>query len=646
MAEAQVWRDDRPKLSALFFLFASFGLISGFVEGSALYFLQAGRWSGETINYLLVPRRIVYVSPLVDLFFFVVMGLLAAGICRAGRGRVSGKLILFLLFMLAVFDWLSIALDRLMDAPYIAILSAGIAMALMRSFWKHRERLAGLARRSFWVLAPLLVVLVVSLEMSRDAAEVNAAAELGRAPQAAPNVLMIVLDTVRADHVSALGYSRPTTPNLDRLAAQGVLFEHAISTSSWTLPAHASLLTGRFPFEHGAEVKTYDGRYTTLPEAFEARGYRTGAFSANTFYFATTNGFGAGFLRFDGVFSNFMDVLVRTLYGRSLMMLYEFAPHSNIPGRKHADVENGRFLDWLSRDSSRPFFAVLNYFDAHAPYLPPRSFRLKFANGSDVGGILNGWADREKLKHPEEIRAEEAAYDGGIAYEDDRIGQLMQSLKERGLSDNLLLIVVADHGEFFGEHGYFLHKNVLYLPGIRVPLVMSWPGHLPAGVRVSEPVSITRLPATILSLVPGRNTVEFPGASLEPLWTGAKQTAGEPLILSEIVADRPPPEGGPPKRTESLLNSRWHFIYTRGKNPQLYDWTKDPQEAANLAETEEGRAVVAGMMRCMQDHFALIRQPDCGLPAAELNPPASVPPTPRPAASPVDSGPAMGQGPL
>ena len=651
MAEIKSWQDQVPRASGLFFLFASVGLITGVAEGFALYLLQASRWSGETIDYLLVPRSILYVSPLVNLVFFVAIGFLAAGICRMSRGRVSGRFILIMLFMLVVFDGLSIALDRVMDAPYIAILSAGISTALMRGCWNHREWLVGAARKSFWVLVPAVAVLFVTVHVFRDLAAESAAAELGQPPKGAPNVLIIVMDTVRADHVSALGYFRETTPNLERLAKQGVLFEHAISTSCWTLPAHASLLTGRFPFEHGAEVKTYDGRYPTLPEAFEARGYRTGAFSANTFYFASTNGFGHGFLHFDGVFTNLSDVLVRTLYGRSLMMLYEEAPYANVPGRKNADIVNERFLDWLHQSSSRPFFAVLNYFDAHDPYLPPTPFRDKFARRSGVGGKLNGLADRESLRQPSDIRTEEEAYDGGIAYEDDRIGRLMQSLKESGFATNLLVVVVSDHGEFFGEHGLFLHKNALYMQGIHVPLLLVWPDHLPAGVRVTVPVSIARVPATIMSLVPGRDSVKFPSAPLEPLWSGTQPVDSEPLILSELVADRPPPEGGPPLRTESLLSSRWHFIYTRGENPRLFDWNKDPDEQNNLANTQPGRDVVAGMMHCLQDRVVLIRQPDCGLSAAQLNPPVPVPLNATAAAAPAsapngeDSGAGLGQGP-
>jgi len=621
MADGGSWSGELPKTSGLLFLCAGLGLIAGSVEGVCLYFLQASRWSGETIDCLLVPRGILYVSPLTDLALFVVLGLLAAGICRVSRGRISGKFILILLLMALVFDWLAIAFDLVMDPPYIAILSAGISAALARRLWRDRERLVAVARRLFWVLAPVVVLLAVVIQIQNRRVTEAAAASLPPAPAAGSNVLIIVMDTVRADHLSTLGYVRSTTPNLDRLASRGVLFENAMSTSSWTLPAHASLLTGRFPFEHGAELKTYDGRYSTLPEAFQARGYRTGAFSANTYYFAPTNGLGGGFLYFDGVFTNLGDTLMRTLYGRNLMMAYEAVSRSDLPGRKRAELVNAQFLNWLHQDASRPFFAVLNYFDAHDPYLPPSPFRGRFANRPDVGGVLNGWAEREALNRPSDVQDEQEAYDGGIAYEDDRIGRLVSALEERGLADNTLLVVVSDHGEFFGEHGLYLHKNALFMEGIHVPLLFVWPGHVPAGVRVANPVSIARLPATVMTLLPGQDRIKFPGPSLEPLWSGSGRTEEGQLILAELVSNSSSTEVANPKRSVSLLNSRWHFLYTRGETPQLFDWKQDPREQHNLADTDQGRKVVAAIMGCVQDHFTQIRRPGCGLTAAQLNPP-------------------------
>lgn len=609
---------ERLQLRELCILTVSLGLLTGLAEGTALLLLQRSGWAGENVDCLLVPRGILYVSPLVNVVLFVTLGFLAAGICRVSRGWVPPQFPMFLLIMMVVFDWLALTLDRLMNPPAIAILSAGVSAVLLRAGWSHRERLVRAIRAMLPVFGGAAVLLAAGIPILNQGVANASDAGQPTASRGAANVLLIVMDTVRADHVSALGYRRRTTPNLDGLATQGVLFENAFSTSSWTLPAHASLLTGRFPFEHGAEVKMYDGRYPTLPEVFEERGYRTGAFSANTYYFAGQNGFSPGFQRFDGTFTNLADAVTRTLYGRYLMMLYERMGRPDLPGRKPAALVNAHFLDWLQQDSSRPFFAVLNYFDAHDPYLPPGPFRGRFAGRPDVGGVLNGWASREALERPSDVRDESDAYDGGIAYEDDRIGDLLAGLEKRGLAQDTLLVVVSDHGEFFGEHGLYLHKNALYLQGIHVPLLLVWPGHLPPGVRVAAPVSIANVAATILNLLPGTGRMEFPGPSLAPLWSGSGTADDGELILSELVANIPPPSGGEPPRTESLLNTRWHFIYTRGEGPQLYEWKEDPGENHNLAGTPAGQRVVSAMLSCLDAHLSRIRQPECGFTAGEL----------------------------
>src|SRR6202030_2172864 len=201
-------------------------------------------------------------------------------------------------------------------------------------------------------------------------------AELSTAPQGSPNILVIVVDTLRADHLSTCGYVRATIPNLDRIAKQGVLFENAYSASSWTLPSHATMLTGRYPHEHGADLSYYDGRYPTIAQVLRGEGYRTGAFSANLLYFCRTRGFGAGFLHFEDFFGSWADIVSHTLYGR------EFNKHvtlplgyKDIPGRKRAADVNREFLRWVDRATGKRFFAFLNYFDVHDPFFPSEPYR-------------------------------------------------------------------------------------------------------------------------------------------------------------------------------------------------------------------------------------------------------------------------------
>ncbi len=625
MAEGQFWPGESFCTSDLLFLTTSFGLSTGLAEGAGLRWLQKTPLAGGTVGMFLVSPRMLYVSALTDVVLFMATGFLVAWGCRLVRKIPQGRAVLFILLFMLVFDCLSIVMDRVMDPPYTAILSAGTASALLRWLWPKRGRVIWLAQKSLPALATVLVAVVCAVNLGSIESGRVAAAGLPAAPADAPNVLVIVMDTVRADHLSALGYARATTPNLDRIASQGVLFEDAISTSSWTLPAHASLLTGRYPFEHGAEVVDYDGRYPTLAEAFEGRGYRTAAFSANTYFFARENGFGQGFLYFDGASENLADTLIRTMYGRLILMLYEQTSHFDVPGRKPAGQINAHFLDWLGQERGRPFFVVLNYFDAHAPYLAPAPFRGKFARRPDVGGILNPWGDRDTLEKPGDLQDERDAYDGGIAYIDSQIGALMEALKAGGLADNTLVAIVADHGEFFGEHGLYTHCNALYLEGIRVPLLVYWPGHVPAGVRISEPVSTAWLPATVMTLVAGRDGGGFPGPSLTDFWSGKTAAEGGGLILSELVPRRAGPEGSPHEPMESLLDARWHFILTAGVRARLFEWRIDPKEQNDLAQTPDGRRVVAGLMQCLPDRSTGTRRAGCSLSISQPDAPARQP---------------------
>ncbi|HKM91624.1 MAG TPA: sulfatase-like hydrolase/transferase, partial [Candidatus Acidoferrales bacterium] len=296
---------------------------------------------------------------------------------------------------------------------------------------------------------------------------------------------------------------------------------------------------------------------------------------------------------------------------------YEETSRADLPGRKRAAEINGDFLKWVQKAPGRPFFAVLNYFDAHAPYLPPAPFRGRFSAKPDPGGILNSIGDRERLTRRDEIRDESDAYDGAIAFEDDQIGHLFASLRSLQPDENTIVVIVADHGEFFGEHGQFQHGKALFFEGIHVPLLILWPEHLPAGVRVRAPVSIASLPATLVQMLPRQGQTEFPGPSLAALWIGGAPQAEPPFLLSELLSRDPAAPGGAMLRTESLLSSRWHFLLIRGRQPQLFDWRADPRELHNLAQSKEGRQIAARMLKCIDDRFSLIRRPDCGLSATE-----------------------------
>jgi arylsulfatase A-like enzyme len=405
-----------------------------------------------------------------------------------------------------------------------------------------------------------------------------------RSPTAGPNVLLVILDTVRADHLGSYGYRRPTSPVLDRLAAHGVLFETAISPSSWTLPAHASLLTGTYPHTHRTDrvESELPRQLPTVAEAFFQRGYRTAAFSGNRYFFTRRSGMGRGYQSFGDFFFGFADAIVqeRLIAGLNHRLMAAGLVE-DVWGRPWADQINRSLLRWLDR-SAGPFFVTVNYFDAHDPYVPPAPWRGRFSSKPRPGGRLSIGTNHLPHLAPEELQDELDAYDGAIAYADHQLGQLLDELERRGLLANTLVVVTADHGELFGEHGLVNHANALWLPVIHVPLLFWWPGHLPAGLRIATPVSTTDVAATLLHLA--GLPAGLPGEPLDALWEKPGSRPERPLPLSELAQLKIVPEfpdwWGP---LVSVVSPQFQYIEDPRRGPLLFDWKADPGELHNLS---------------------------------------------------------------
>ncbi|MFP3940334.1 MAG: sulfatase [Thermoanaerobaculia bacterium] len=290
-----------------------------------------------------------------------------------------------------------------------------------------------------------------------------------------PNVLLVSIDTLRQDHVSAYGYGRETTPALDRLADDGVVFLDARSTSSWTLPAHASVMTGRYPFEIGVETSedALGPDVPVLAERFAGAGFATAGFASHVFLDASY-GFDRG-----------------------------FGTYEVVPDRRAGDLTD-RALAWLARER-RPFFLFLHYFDPHWNYDPPDGYAERFT----AGPIDRSWGRLGKLlpfvgpdrQIPADgIEQLRALYDGEIRYADDQLGRLIEGLRSRGELERTVVAVFSDHGEELEEHGYFGHGGTLYGEAVRVPLILHGPGRLPAGRRVTGAVSLRGVPEALLTL--------------------------------------------------------------------------------------------------------------------------------------------------
>ncbi|MGH9385399.1 MAG: sulfatase-like hydrolase/transferase [Vicinamibacterales bacterium] len=503
---------------------------------------------------------------------------------------------IFGLFVLSGIPVLALTLKEWIYPSAILLLTLGLASTATRWVVRHQTRTWGLTRRALPWLIGLTALALVSIEGGGRLQEQIVTARLPVVSGSPPDVLVVVIDTLRSDHLASYGYNRHTSPNLDRMATEGVLFENAFAASSYTLPSHASMLTGLPPRDHGLEWDTSHRlnpiRTPTLPEALQARGYRTGGFTANTFYFTREHGFGRGFMHFEDFYHSVEDMAWRTAYGGiATRLVRPRLGFENLPARKLASDVNGAVLRWVGQDL-RPFFVMINYVDAHDPYLPPEPYRSKFSGRPDTGGLLNSKVRNTKTLSPDQLQGEIDAYDGAVAYVDDYLGRLVSALQQRPVNRDLLVVVTSDHGEEFFEHGGFFHTSHLYRELIQVPLIFWQPRRLPGGVRVSRPVTNASIPATVMELTETEGTA-FKSPSLRALWEG--NPPGEwPLPLAELNHQPWAPERDRSRlgSMRSVVDSRWHFIEQDGQPSELYDWIHDPQERDDLARRVESKPVL------------------------------------------------------
>lgn len=470
--------------------------------------------------------QMVWMAPLGDALFFglggATLGTIVLGLERQWPGFPSFPVFVLPLAALGVYAVLAWAPAVSSLARWILVL--GISVQVYR-FARARTGWAVYPLRR--VVGTSLLVAALGLGSSglswwRTSRKIPPSSMISRD---APSVLFLVLDAVGARWLSTYGYDRPTSPQLTALAEEGVLFERAYAPSSWSLPSHASMFTGRY--EHDLGVDWWiplDGTFPTLAERLSSAGYMTGGFMANQAYGAPSMGLGRGFQHYSVFPVSWGEVALSTSLGRIVQgwypLRYLFGYWHPLTHRSAAHM-NRDVLDWLERVDNHPFFAFVNYFDAHEPYFPPPPFDSLFAPGIDplpAGVRLNarntGVPNRLYTKNAEMVARMLKAYDGSVAYVDEQIGRLLQELEARGLLEHTIVLVTADHGEYRGEVGRFGHGAVPYASILHVPLILRYPRALPAGVRIADPVGLRDLPATVLDLAGLDSGLRLPGRSL------------------------------------------------------------------------------------------------------------------------------------
>ncbi|MCZ6463783.1 MAG: sulfatase [Proteobacteria bacterium] len=409
-----------------------------------------------------------------------------------------------------------------------------------------------------------------------------------------PDLVLIVLDTVRADRVSCYGYDRPTTPRIDALCARGVRFANASSTSAWTVPAHASLFTGLYPIHHRAtqESPRLGPDPATLPEILAAVGYATFGVSANPLVGPVT-GLDRGFERF----------------------VTTWAPAAS-PDGVHPNVTAVREL--LAERAERPVFLFVNFMEAHSPNRPPEPERSRFlslepreraARMESALALTPGRYYVDPQAAAADLPVLSDLYDGEIATLDRAVGELLDTLAAEGLGD-ALVVVTADHGESFGEHGRFRHAFELYSTTVRVPLILAGPGLEGAGWVREEPVSLVDVFATLLAQAgaaspggeyPGRDLLAASGLEERPVFA-------EYYYPLQALSNLPPelvsahPEVFAPfaRRLRSVERGGLRLIASTPGGVELFDARGDPGELRDLAGD---RAADAEQLGALLDAF-------------------------------------------
>jgi arylsulfatase A-like enzyme len=383
-----------------------------------------------------------------------------------------------------------------------------------------------------------------------------------------PNVLLIAVDTLRADRLGCQGNPRGLTPNLDRLAASGVRFADASSHAPWTLPSFASLFTSRYPPEHGAGGALPDFRglaadQPTLAERFRDAGFDTAAIT-NVDFLGPTFGVCRGFTELDAV------------------------SHPNNEELRRAGATTDAALAWLGARRERPWFLFVHYFDAHAVYDPPAEYRARFARPEDRESSWHFGSRSEFLLHrqgklaldPTTIGRAEALYDGEVAYVDAEIGRLLERSGALDPARRTIVVVTSDHGEEFLDHGSWEHGHSVYQELLRVPLILAEPGRV-APATVQTPVRLIDVAPTLCDLANVAPAPSFRGQSLRDRIEGRP-----PERLFHSLA-----EGaflGPPRRAWRAGDEV--VIVSEDRGLELYDLRADPRQTRDRSRVDFSRA--------------------------------------------------------
>jgi arylsulfatase A-like enzyme len=423
------------------------------------------------------------------------------------------------------------------------------------------------------------------------AATLSTAAACTQAPETRsekPNVLLISIDSLRADHVSAYGYSRATTPTIDRLSREGVTFAHAVSTTSWTLPAHAALLTGRHDAEHGATLpqSSLDPSIPTLAQTMSRAGYRTVGLYSGPFL-DPTFGLERGFEEYVACTSDSAPIDGRRQRSRA-----------RAHAASHKDVTNPlvatAFTRAVAGRDERPSFFFVHLWDVHYDLLPPPPYDRMF--DPDYDGNFPAYAYRRAAGFkPGMAQADYehvlALYDGEIRFTDDTITGMLADLERAGLLANTLVVVTSDHGDEFLEHGGKGHRRTLFQEVLAIPLVFWAPGRLPPAVEKTS-ASLVDVAPSILTITGARGLEGVTGRSLF-------DATGSPVRDDRVAIAELRFNASRPALKAAYAHPHKVVVDERRRASEYYDLETDPgeQTPADPQTLEAGRSLIEALDR-------------------------------------------------
>lgn len=557
---------------------------------------------------------------------------------------------IFVMLFFWIFDRFYYKFEALVVIEFLGGAAAVLAARIAYAFLRSGDRFQRLARRGprLVIIGAVLAGVIFGISFPGTGARPaprDTHAKAGRSD--GPNVLLIVMDTVRADHLSLYGYPRKTTPFLERLAEDASVFTHAYAAAPWTLPSHASIFTGLYPSRHNthAEHLWLDNSYRTLAEMLSDDGYQTVSFSNND-YISSYHNMIQGFERTwgKGTWADEIRMPDRSFGGsvlstlrwvrdqiRTRILVKVMENPADLFDCPNAGVTNQAVSEWLNRerDKSRPFFVFINYMDAHFPYNPDNETARLFLDEKDVKQShrlslrfppIEYMLDMSKGGYTEaDIRIMNGLYDACLRYLDGEIEKLLTQMKALGIYDNTLIILTSDHGEYFGTrnrlaHGLGLHDELLH-----IPLIARYPSRFKAGARYDTVVTHIDIPETILSCakiqerpkkrMPAQ-VLYAPTDSFRPYVYGEFRYPAHLLVNASLREDN----SGLFVEQKTIHSSTHQWIWKSRGDPEFYNVAEDPLEATDLYAKGLEKETSRIMSGRLNDWMKSLPVPGAGVP--------------------------------